>query len=457
MQKNSKNDFSEGSIWKTVLALAIPMSMAQLVQVCYSIIDRIYIGHLQSTSSLALTGLGLTFPVITIISAFTNLFSTGGVPLFSIARGKQNHKQADIIMGNTFSLLLVSSILITIIFMLVMKPLLYLFGASDVTYPYAREYMTIYLLGTVFSMTGSGMNGFINSQGFGKTGMMTVLFGAIMNVILDPIFIFAFGLGIRGAAIATVISQAFSALWVLHFLHSPKSLYHIHFSAMRLYAKTVREISALGLAGFFMGVTNGVVQIACNTMLHSYGGDLYVGIMTVLNSIRDIVQLPISGLGTAAQPVMGYNYGAHKYDRVKQTIHFATVLCIIYMISAWVLVMKFATPIISVFTSDPTMISLGRTAIRIYFSGFFISSLQYSGQAVFVGLGQSKFAAVFSLFRKVGVVIPLTLILPVVGMGVNGVLLAEPISNVVSSILCFITMLVHTRKLLKPESESLAA
>ena len=433
------------------------MSMAQLVQVCYSIIDRIYIGHLQSTSSLALTGLGLTFPVITIISAFTNLFSTGGVPLFSIARGKQNHKQADIIMGNTFSLLLVSSILITIIFMLVMKPLLYLFGASDVTYPYAREYMTIYLLGTVFSMTGSGMNGFINSQGFGKTGMMTVLFGAIMNVILDPIFIFAFGLGIRGAAIATVISQAFSALWVLHFLHSPKSLYHIHFSAMRLYAKTVREISAFGLAGFFMGVTNGVVQIACNTMLHSYGGDLYVGIMTVLNSIRDIVQLPISGLGTAAQPVMGYNYGAHKYDRVKQTIHFATVLCIIYMISAWVLVMKFATPIISVFTSDPTMISLGRTAIRIYFSGFFISSLQYSGQAVFVGLGQSKFAAVFSLFRKVGIVIPLTLILPVVGMGVNGVLLAEPISNVVSSILCFITMLVHTRKLLKPESESLAA
>ena len=304
----NKNDFSQGNIYKHIMALAIPMTIAQMVQVLYNIVDRIYIGHLQGSSSLALTGLGLTFPIVTVIAAFTNLFGMGGAPLCSIARGKSDMERAEIIMGNTFILLVISSFILMFSSYIFMKPLLYLFGASDITYPYAEEYLKIYLLGTPFIMLGTGMNGFINSQGFGKIGMMTILLGAIINIILDPIFIFYFNLGISGAAIATIISQLLSVIWVMKSLLGDKTILKLNKKSMKLESELSKNIMGLGLAGFVMSATNGAVQIACNATLKGQGGDVYIGIMTVLSSIRDVIMLPIHGVTTGAQPVLGYNY-----------------------------------------------------------------------------------------------------------------------------------------------------
>ena len=348
----NKNDFSQGNIYKHIMGLAIPMTIAQMVQVLYNIVDRIYIGHLQGSSSLALTGLGLTFPIVTIVAAFTNLFGMGGAPLCSIARGKNDMERAEVIMGNTFILLIISSFILMLSSYIFMKPLLYIFGASDITYPYAAEYLKIYLLGTPFIMLGTGMNGFINSQGFGKIGMMTILLGAIINIILDPIFIFYFNLGISGAAIATIISQLLSVIWVMKFLLGDKTILKLNKKSMKLESELSKNIMGLGLAGFVMSATNGAVQIACNATLKGHGGDVYIGIMTVLSSIRDVIMLPIHGVTTGAQPVLGYNYGAKKYDRIKKGIFFITIVTVIYMLIAWIVVFIFPENFIKVFSSD---------------------------------------------------------------------------------------------------------
>lgn len=445
----NRNDFSQGSIYRHIMSLAIPMTIAQMVQVLYNIVDRIYIGHLEAGSSLALTGLGLTFPIITIISAFTNLFGMGGAPLCSIARGKNDMERAETIMGNTFFLLLVSSFILMLASYVFMKPLLYMFGASDTTYPYAKEYLKLYLLGTPFVMLGTGMNGFINSQGFGKMGMMTILFGAIANIILDPIFIFYFELGISGAAIATILSQLLSAIWVMKFLLGEKTILKLTKKNMRLEGELIKSITGLGLAGFVMSATNGAVQIACNATLKGHGGDIYVGIMTVLSSIRDVIILPIHGVTTGAQPVLGYNYGAKKYDRIKKGIIFVTVVTVIYMLLAWIIVFLYPGSFIKVFSSDMELIVKGIPAMNIYYFGFFMMAFQVAGQSIFVALGQSKQAVFFSLFRKIIVVVPLTLFLPYVAdLGIKGVFLAEPISNFIGGAACYIVMLFTIKKLL---------
>lgn len=445
----NRNDFSQGSIYRHIMSLAIPMTIAQMVQVLYNIVDRIYIGHLEAGSSLALTGLGLTFPIITIISAFTNLFGMGGAPLCSIARGKNDMERAETIMGNTFFLLLVSSFILMLASYIFMKPLLYMFGASDTTYPYAKEYLKIYLLGTPFVMLGTGMNGFINSQGFGKMGMMTILLGAIANIILDPIFIFYFELGISGAAIATILSQLLSAIWVMKFLLGEKTILKLTKKNMRLEGELIKSITGLGLAGFVMSATNGAVQIACNATLKGHGGDIYVGIMTVLSSIRDVIILPIHGVTTGAQPVLGYNYGAKKYDRIKKGIIFVTVVTVIYMLLAWIIVFLYPESFIKVFSSDMELIVKGIPAMNIYYFGFFMMAFQVAGQSIFVALGQSKQAVFFSLFRKIIVVVPLTLFLPYVAdLGIKGVFLAEPISNFIGGAACYIVMLFTIKKLL---------
>lgn len=445
----NRNDFSQGSIYRHIMSLAIPMTIAQMVQVLYNIVDRIYIGHLEAGSSLALTGLGLTFPIITIISAFTNLFGMGGAPLCSIARGKNDMERAETIMGNTFFLLLVSSFVLMLASYVFMKPLLYMFGASDTTYPYAKEYLKIYLLGTPFVMLGTGMNGFINSQGFGKIGMMTILFGAITNIILDPIFIFYLKLGISGAAIATILSQLLSAIWVMKFLLGEKTILKLTKKNMRLEGELIKSITGLGLAGFVMSATNGAVQIACNATLKGHGGDIYVGIMTVLSSIRDVIILPIHGVTTGAQPVLGYNYGAKKYDRIKKGIIFVTVVTVIYMLLAWIIVFLYPGSFIKVFSSDMELIVKGIPAMNIYYFGFFMMAFQVAGQSIFVALGQSKQAVFFSLFRKIIVVVPLTLFLPYVAdLGIKGVFLAEPISNFIGGAACYIVMLFTIKKLL---------
>lgn len=443
-----ENDFSVGSIPRHIIDLAIPMTLAQLVQMAYNLVDRIYIGHLPGTSSIALTGLGLTFPIITIIMAFTNLFSTGGVALYSIARGKQDEAAERRFMENSFLMLLVTSLVVMVLCFVFMHPILYLFGASDDTYPYSAAYLRIYLIGTPLVMLATGMNGFINAQGYGKTGMFTILIGAVVNIILDPIFIFVLDLGISGAAIATIISQLLSVIWVLAFLISRRSLTPLRVRQARFNKSAIRQITQLGVPGFVMQATNGIVQVAANNMLGIYGGDIYIGIMTVLNSVRDVVTLPLHGFTNAAQPVIGYNYGARKLERIRQIIRFTTPVTVVYMALCWLIIFLLPQPIMHVFNSDPELLTKGTPAMHLFFFGFFFMAFQSVGQSTFVGLGKSKQATFFSLFRKVIIVVPLTLILPRIGgLGVMGVFLAEPISNLIGGLCCYCTMLWTVRHL----------
>lgn len=452
-----KNDFSKGSVIKNILSLAVPMTMAQLINVLYNIVDRIYIGKIPENATLSLTGLGLSFPIITIITAFANLIGMGGAPLFSIARGNKNDKEAEYILGNSFCMLLIFSIILTVIVFTFKRPLLYLFGASNVTYPFADAYLKIYLFGTIFVLIGLGMNNFINAQGFGRIGMFTVIIGAIINIILDPIFIFVFKMGVEGAALATIISQAVSALWIMKFLTGKKTILKLKIKCLRLNVNRIMKILGLGLSGFFMSITNGAVQIMCNATLHLYGGDLYIGVMTVINSIREVISMPVMGITNSAQPVIGYNYGAKEYERVKTAIKFMSVICISYTLLAWGILNSFPKFFIEIFNKDVDLVNAAIPALKLYYFGFFMMSLQFSGQSTFVALGKSKQAVFFSLLRKVVIVIPLTIWLPQIGgLGTSGVFLAEPISNFIGGLACFITMLLIVLQELK-QKESRAA
>lgn len=434
------NDFSTGSVKRRIIAQAIPLTLAQLVQLLYNIVDRIYIGHLPGVGSTALTGLGVTFPVIVLIAAFTSLFGQGGTPLFSIARGQKNEKEAERIIGNVFSLLMLAAAVLFVFCYTLRKPILFLFGASEASYYYADQYLRIYLLGTAFSMLVTGMNGFINAQGFPKIGMLTTILGAVLNILLDPLFIFVLNMGVSGAALATIISQAVSALWVLRFLTGKKALLRLKKENLRIDLARTRRIVSLGFSGFVMAGTNCLVQIVCNNQLQFFGGDLYVGIMTVLNSVREILSLPVGGISSGAQPVMGYNYGANQPGRVKESIRFSAVLGFVYTLLAWIAVMLFPRQLMSVFASDSATITHGVESMFIYFFGFVFMSFQFVGQTTFQALGKSKQAVFFSLLRKAFIVVPLTLLLPRLGLGVHGVFLAEPISNAIGGLACFITM-----------------
>lgn len=439
---NSKNDFSQGSIIKNILELAVPMTLAQLINVLYNIVDRIYIGRIPDHATMALTGLGLCLPIISMVIAFANLFGMGGAPLCSIERGRGNDEEAEAIMGNSFIMMILCGLALTVLGLIFKRPMLYLFGASDATIPYADSYVTIYLLGSVFVMVGLGMNSFINSQGFGRIGMLTVLLGAVSNILLDPIFIFVLDLGVQGAAWATIISQGLSALWIVRFLTGDKTILKLQKRAFRLKKQRVMEIIGLGLSGFTMSITNCSVQIMYNASLARFGGDLYVGIMTVINSVREIISLPVNGITNSAQPVMGYNYGAGEYRRVKQAIVFMSAVSIIYTTIVWSLVHGFPEFFIRIFNQDADLVAAGVPAMQIYYFGFFMMSLQFAGQAVFVALGKSKNAVFFSIFRKVIIVIPLILILPnLFGLGTKGIFMAEPVSNFIGGIACFGTML----------------
>ncbi|MBQ8202233.1 MAG: MATE family efflux transporter [Clostridia bacterium] len=434
------NDFSVGSVRQRIIAQAVPLTLAQVVQLLYNVVDRIYIGHLPDVGNIALTGLGVTFPVIVIIAAFTNLLGTGGTPLFSIARGRHEDDEAERIIGNVFALLTTASVVLFVFCYLFRRPILFLFGASEVSYVYADEYLQIYLLGTVFSMLSTGLNGFINAQGFPRIGMLTTVMGAVINIVLDPLFIFTLDMGVRGAAIATVISQAVSAVWVLRFLTGKKALLRLRRSQIRIDPGRTQRIMTLGLPGFVMQGTNSLVQIVCNNQLQMYGGDLYVGIMTVLNSVREILSLPVGGISSGAQPVLGYNYGAGRNDRVKEGIRFTAMLGVVYTALAWLVVMLIPRPLIRIFSADAQTISVGADMLNLYFFGFVFMAFQFVGQSTFQSLGKAKQAIFFSLFRKAMIVVPLTFLLPAAGFGVEGVFLAEPISNAIGGLACFITM-----------------
>ena len=444
-------DFAKGKVWQNIIAQSIPLILAQLVQLLYNVVDRIYIGHLPGADSMALTGIGLVFPLTTLIAAFTFLFGTGGTPLFSIARGAGKEERAEKILGNTFSLLFGTSLILFLFCYILRRPILYLFGASDDSYLYADAYLKIYLLGTSFTMLSTGLNGFINAQGFPRIGMLTTLLGAVLNLILDPVFIFGLNMGVSGAALATILSQLVSCVWVLKFLTGKKALICIKKENLRLEWRLAREIMTLGLSGFIMQGTNCLVQVVCNATLKIYGGDLYVGIMTVINSAREILSLPVSGITSGAQPVLGYNYGAKAYDKVRQGIRFTAVLGIIYTLLAWLLVFLSPHLLLSIFTDDTAMIEAGVGALRLYFFGFFFMAFQFTGQSTFTALGYSRYAIFFSLLRKAIIVAPLTILLPRLGLGVNGVFLAEPISNAIGGLACFVTMYFALYRSLKTE------
>ncbi|HJA63580.1 MAG TPA: MATE family efflux transporter [Candidatus Intestinimonas stercoravium] len=437
MAGQQKSDFSKGSVPGNILRLAGPMTVAQLINVLYSVVDRMYLGRLPG--HLALTGLGLTMPIISILMGLANLCGVGGAPLCSICRGKGEEEEAEYVMGNAFSLLLILGVAATVFFLAVRRPMLYLFGASDDTFPYADAYLTIYLLGTVFVMIGLGMNPFINSQGFAKTGMLTVGLGAVVNIVLDPIFIFVFDMGVVGAALATIMAQACSAVWVLVFLTGKKAILHLRLSRMRLSAARVKRILSLGLAGFFVNLTNSLVQVVCNATLQTWGGDLYVGVMTIINSIREVVLMPVTGLSNGSQPVLGYNYGAGENGRVRQGIRFSALVVVAYSVLVWLVVMAAPGMLMGIFTTEEAVIQAGIPAIRTYFALFIFMSLQLAGQSVFTGLGKARQAIFFSLLRKAFINAPLTVILPVF-FGTSGVFIAEAVSQLLGGAACFTTM-----------------
>ncbi len=435
-------DFSIGSVKRCIIAQAVPLTVAQVVQLLYNVVDRIYIGHLEGIGDVALTGLGITFPVIVLVAAFTNLFGSGGTALFSIARGKKDEEEAESILGNVFALLALSSVILFVVCYFLRRPILFLFGASELSVQYADQYLQIYVFGTAFSMISTGLNGYINAQGFPRMGMLTTILGAVINIILDPVFIFGFGMEVRGAALATVISQGVSAVWVMRFLLGKKAILRVKASKVRITWKRTKSIIAIGLPGFVMQGTNSLVQIVCNNQLQVYGGDLYVGILTVLNSVREILSLPVMGISNGAQPVLGYNYGAKKNGRVKEGIRFTAILGIAYTVAAWIVVMLIPRQMVAIFSNDPQTVAIGAQMLNLYFFGFFFMAFQFVGQTTFQALGKAKQAVFFSLFRKAIIVVPLTLLLPAVGFGVEGVFLAEPISNAIGGLACFVTMWV---------------
>ncbi|MBQ8540922.1 MAG: MATE family efflux transporter [Clostridia bacterium] len=435
-----KNDFSVGSVKKLIISQAVPLTLAQAVLLLYNVVDRIYIGHLDKIGDIALTGLGITFPVIVIVAAFTSLFGTGGATLFSLARGKGDTDEAENITGNVFTALLLSSVIIYALCFFFRKPILFLFGASDESFKYADAYLKIYLSGTAFSMLATGMSGFINAQGFPRIGMLSTIVGAAVNIVLDPVFIFGLNMGVEGAAVATVISQAVSASLVLGFLVSKKAILRLRLCAMKLSLKRIGRIISLGLPGFVMQGTNSLVQITCNNQLQHYGGDLYVGIMTVLNSVREMVSLPVMGISQGAQPILGFNYGAKKNERVKEGIRFTAMLGMVYTLVAWLVVMFIPKQLMGIFSEDFTTIEVGSQMLNIYFFGFVFMAFQFAGQTAFQALGKAKQAIFFSLFRKVIIVVPLTIFLPMTALGVNGVFWAEPVSNAIGGLAAFCAM-----------------
>ena len=444
-------DFGSGSVAKHVLRQALPLMLSSLVQLLYNIVDRIYIGHIPGENT-ALTGLGLTFPIVSMILAFTMLWGQGGAPVFSIAMGAGNGDKARKVLGNSCMMLVTGGLVLTILLYMFMRPIVFWIGADAATYPYAEDYLKIYLIGTVFTMTANGLNFYISAQGFSVRAMINTLTGAVLNIILDPVFIFVLKLNIRGAAAATVIAQAVSAYMVLSFLLSSKPRYRIRPADMRPVPSVCLEICAVGFTGFIMQFTNSATQTVCNKTLSHYGGSDYIGIMTIVSSVRDIMTVAVNSIATGAQPVMGYNYGAGKYDRVRRCIRTSFLFCFLYTAAAWLIILVFPRFLVGMFTDDPGVIEACVPALHIFFLAYVFMSFQFSGQSTFMSLEMNKRAIFFSLFRKVILVIPLTIILPrFVSPSVNGVFMAEPVSNITGGLASFITMYFTVyRRLDKP-------
>ena len=438
-----RNDEKLGTapLGRLMLSLALPTVLAQLINVLYNIVDRIYIGHMQGDGNLALTGVGVTFPIITLIAAFSAFAGAGGAPLAAIELGKKDERKASLIMGNSAWMLVLFSIVLTIGFLIFKVPILHAFGASSKTITYANDYITIYLLGTIFVQLALGLNAFISGQGAAKAAMLSVLIGAVINIVLDPIFIFALHLGVRGAALATVISQFVSAVWVVSFLKSKRSV--LYLKLVRPDKSLILKIAALGIAPFVMQSTESLVTITFNTGLQRYGGDLYVGSMSILMSIMQLIVIPVNGITQGVQPIVSYNYGAGNRLRVKETVIRLISACLLgTLILAGVAI--FCPGIYaSMFTNDAELVALTCRIMPIFFLGIAIFGIQAACQSTFLALGQAKVSLFIAMLRKIILLIPLALILPKF-LGVKGIYVAEPVSDVISvivtSVLCVITL-----------------
>ena len=437
-------DFENGTITGNILGAALPMLVAQLLNLLYNVVDRIYIARIPGEGTAALGAVGLCFPLIVIITAFANLFGSGGAPLFSIYRGKKKESEAVCIMNTSFTMLSASALILMVTGLCFARPLLILFGASSEALTYALPYLMVYLIGTLPSMLSVGMNPFINAQGYSVIGMTSVAIGAVANLLLDPLFIFFLGFGIRGAAIATVISQVLSAVFVLYFLTRKSEL------KVRLLRKSegpkclgyAKNITSLGTAGFIMQITNSLVTICCNNVLSVTGGDIYISVMTIVSSVRQLVETPIYAMNEGTSPILSYNYGAVRPARVRKAILVLGMMILAYTAVMWSLIILVPGTLIRVFTSDTSLVQDTIPALNQYFAAFIFMDLQYIGQTVFKSLNKKKQAIFFSLLRKVFIVVPLTYLMPyALHMGTRGVFLAEPVSNIIGGSLCFITML----------------
>ena len=433
---------------KLFFTMAIPSVLAQLINVLYNIVDRIYIGHIKDIGSLALTGVGVTFPIIMVVSAFSAFAGQGGAPLASILLGAKDQEKAEKVLGSSTTLLLVFSISLTLIFQILKTPLLYAFGASDNVIGFAQDYIGLYLCGTIFVMLSLGLNTFISGQGNAKIAMFSVLIGAVTNIILDPIFIFVMNMGVKGAALATIISQAFSAIWVVNFLISKKSSLKIKRENLKLDMQFVKKIGSLGCSPFIMQSTESLVLLTLNSGLQKYGGDLYVGSMSILTSVLQLIFVPVSGIAQGVQPIISYNFGAGNRERVVKTFKTLLVVCLIATMFMGGIAVLFPSFYVKMFTESEELVELTSKMMPIFTLGMCIFGIQQSIQVTFLAMGQAKFSIFIALLRKVILLVPLAIILPRF-MGVKGIYYAEPMADITSVVVASITFALNFKSILK--------
>ena len=446
----ANRDMGSGSVHKLMLQLAVPAVVGQVINLLYNIVDRIYIGHIPEVGGTALTGVGLFTAMLMLITAFAMLAGSGGAPLAAIAMGQDDKNRAERIVGNCFTVLMISAVVLTVVFYFSAPTLLRLFGASDSTLPYALTYSRIYILGSVFVLIVMGMNPFITTQGFAKISMLTTVIGAVLNIILDPILIFVLDMGVAGAATATVISQAVSALWILRFLTGKQTNLHLRRQNLKLEASVILPCLGLGVSTFVMMSTESLLSISFTSSLARFGGDLAVGAMTILTSINQLVSMPLQGICQGGQPIISFNFGAGKHDRVKQAFWFQFILCVSYSTLFWLAVLLFPRFFTGVFTSDTELAEYAAWALRIFLAGVLSSGFQCSCQQSFMALGQAKISLFMACLRKLILLIPLIFILPrLLSNQVFAVFLAEPISDILAAAVTTSTFLLQFNRILK--------
>ncbi len=454
MAVTSEERLGTQPIGKLMLSMGIPTLIAQLINMLYSMVDRIYIGHIEGVGANALTGVGLCLPMIMLVSAFSSFAGAGGAPLAAIALGKGEKKQAEKILGNAFLMLIFFSAVLMFVFYIFKKPFLYAIGASDATYIYADKYISIYLLGTLFVQISVGMNTFITAQGKSNIAMASIMIGAVLNIVLDPIFIYGFKMDVAGAAWATVISQACSAIWIMKFLMSKKTSLRLVKSAIRPDFPIIGNISALGVAPFIMQSTESLISVVLNSGLQKYGGDLYVGSLTILQSVMQFMSVGVQGFSQGVQPIMSYNYGAGNIERVKRVYKRLITINVVTTAGLSIVIMRFPKFFAKLFTDDVQLIELVGEVLPIFIFGMLIFGLQMGCQQTFLALGQAKYSLFFAMLRKVLLLTPLAIILPRITNNVMGIYYAEPISDILAASICGIVFFTNIKKILQSKLDN---